>query len=109
MSEVIYQTAKKVNFCSEGIIVWKFAQLNTIGVVNYHDFLLNIRFHQQFNIFCQKIKGSRKFRRNIFALLLHNTVTSGLALSTHSRQPAQHNQFQYDCCCRKFGGEKAPY
>jgi len=26
----------KVNFCSEQIIIWKFAKLETIGVTNYH-------------------------------------------------------------------------
>ena len=70
--EVIYQTERffarkfEFNFRSKGIFVRNFASLETIGLANYHDFSLKIRF----------LRKARKseFRRNTFALVLHNTV-----------------------------------
>ena len=49
--------------------------LETIGITNYRDFSLQIRFHRKFDIyFRQNTKKSHEFRRNMFALLLHSTV-----------------------------------
>ena len=52
----------------------KFASLETIGITNYRDLSLKIRFHRKFNIFRLKAKKSCEFRQNTFALLLHNAV-----------------------------------
>ena len=75
--QIIYRQGEFSLVNSKSIFVWSelsfenSGRLETIGITNYRDFSLQIRFHWKFDFFSSK---SREFRRNTFALLLHNTV-----------------------------------
>ena len=51
MSNQLERYAQYIYFRSERIVVRKFLLLEIIGITNYRDFSLKIRFHRKFNIF----------------------------------------------------------
>ena len=60
-----------VNHRAKRIIVRKIAQIKTIGVTKVQGNFVEISFQAKF---LRKAPKSQEFRRNSFALLLHNTV-----------------------------------
>ena len=54
-----------------GIIIWKIAQIKTIGVTKMRGKFVEISFHAKF---LWKATKRQEFRQNSFALLLYNTV-----------------------------------
>ena len=60
-----------VNHRAMGIIVRKIAQIKTIGVTKMRGNFIEISLQAKF---LRKATKSQEFRRNSFALLLHNTV-----------------------------------
>ena len=60
-----------VNHRAKRIIIRKIARIKTIGVTKMRGNFVEISFQAKF---LQKATKSQEFRRNSFALLLHNTV-----------------------------------
>ena len=60
-----------VNHCAMRNIVRKIAQIKTVNVTKMQGNFVEISFQAKF---LQKATKSQEFRRNSFALLLHNTV-----------------------------------
>jgi len=60
-----------VNHHAKRISVRKIVQIKTIGVMKMRGNFMEISFEPKF---LQKALKSQEFRRNLFALLLHNTV-----------------------------------
>ena len=64
-----------VNHRAIRIIVRKIARIKTIGVTKMRGNIVEISFQAKF---LRKATKSQEFRRNSFALLLHNTVSIGI-------------------------------
>ena len=62
----------EVNHRAKQIIIRKTARIKTIGVMEMRGNFVEISFEAKF---LRKATKSQEFRRNSFALLLHNTVT----------------------------------
>ena len=60
-----------MNHGGKQIIIRKIAQIKTIGVTKMQGNFVEVSFQAKF---LRKTMKSQEFRRNSFALLLHNTV-----------------------------------
>ena len=60
-----------MNRQAKQIVIQKIARIKTIGVTKMRGNFVEISFQEKF---LQKATKSQEFRRNSFALLLHNTV-----------------------------------